>query len=443
MGQNFNLIVPNSNVAMTCGDGPVAGVSTTTDDNQFIHAGGEVVIEAKSHLRSASEGLWSGAGIGGVLMGTPATIQHSAGGGVQIYAGAGITPATGDAGGPADPFAASEPASFDAGSYADSMNAVNDFVKAAGDVAGGVVGFRGAESGLDRAKAAFEVAKGGWDAAKALGAKDKGADKAVGFTGTAFGVADMTVKAADGDYAGAAVAGLGAIGSTLGAANNDDNVKALTAANAARAAKADEAAQAGGPGAPNDGPRIYEVAPANIDRKVGQDMTSKVAGKKEDKVDGNIEMTSGASISAKAFNKVETSSMTFEAYANIGATMKGLASAKVESLGIVTIDGKTRVKVESGVKIAVSAPTIEVEGKASWTLDTPSCEIKSPDVKIGAGNVKIESKTEITEQLKVLGSIVGKKACHIDDQLQVKAGANIKKSLKVGGKIKNGSLQAS
>lgn len=443
MPQNFNLVVPHTNSSLTCGGGPVDGVSITTAENKFVHAGVEMVLESGSHMRLASMGLLSEAGQGGVLIATPATIQATAGGGVQIYAGAGAAPSIGGPDGPGDPFAASKPAKINAGKFADSMNAFNDKVKALGDIAGGAVDLATAGNAFDAAKAAFDMAKGDWDLAKAKGAKDDAKSDRIKTGESVVAVADVIVATGKGDAAAVAVGIAGFLGKDKAGTNNKDAIKKLKEANAATKAKAELAQQAGGPGAPGDGPRIVEIAPANIDREVGVDMTSIVGGEKTTKVDGDIKSTSGASHSMKAFNKIETASMIFDAYATIKATMKGLATAKVESLGIVTIDGKARVKVESKAKIAIEAPKIDVEGSVAWTLKTPKAKIDSPDVLIGTTKVKIDAKTEITQQLKVLGSIVGKKSCHLDESLEVKGGACIHKNLKVKKKIKNGSFSAS
>lgn len=438
-GQCFEITVPNTNVTLSAGAGAVDGITFTTDANAFHHAAINSITEAGADARIVAGAVFGAVAESGVLIGTPCTIQASAGGGVQIYAGAGISPSLGGPSGPGDAFGPSSPASFAAGDRAESLNSFNDGMKGVGSMLDAGLSLKNPEGRLQQAKAAYDLAKGGWDTAKATGAENSTLDTVgqVGdlvFAGINVGKADNNVE-----YALEAV---NYVATLAGAANSLEpnrggaglgNETAPTAAGTAAGA-------AGGTlGAPGDGPRIHQVAPANIDRKCGADMTALVSGKKTTKVDGSIEYQSGSKIEMKAFSKIETQSLFFEAHANVIATMRGLAQAKVESLGKAVLDGKASVtvsslgkgkveakgkldiatngvldmgakgvmKIHSGGAMTLSAPEVDVNGKTGITATAPKIELK--------GKTKITKDTEIVGNLKAkakgtfTGKITGKK----------------------------------
>jgi hypothetical protein len=435
--QSFSISVPNTGATIQGGAGPVSGLSLTTNANVFAHAGVEAIVESKADMRAATDGALGAAAAGGILIGTPATIQHSAGGGIQLYAGAGISPSTGSPSGPGAGFAASEAPQTGAGATADSLNAFNDTVKGVSDVAGAVLSYRSATDAIGRATAVFSGAKGAWDATKAAtGYKSDAGDAMFMAGGLLSGVMTPANALANGDNVGATT---GAIGWGVGLVTlvRGEQIKsntssaaasygqALAAAQAAAAAKKEDGAPGSSIVPPADGPRIHEVAPANIDRECGADMTAKVGGNKDTKVDGNISTKSGGSITVKAFSAISTSSLTFSAHANVSASMKGLASAKVESLGSASLSGTAKVSVSSNGSGSVKAPKLTIEGTGTLT-------VKSAKIAIGAGPMTVDCETTINKKTTIKGMTF------LKDKLEVTKKAELKDALKVGKKIQAG-----
>lgn len=451
--QCFSIQVPNTNVTIQGGAGAVAGVSITTDENEFFHAGVEMILESASDMRCASTGAFGAAATGGILIGTPATIQHSAGGGIQIYAGAGITPSIGSANGPGAGFGASAPAQVNAGARADSLNAFNDFVKAGSDVAGAVMSYQGATDAIGKASAVFSGAKGAWDATKAAtGTKNDTVDTIFAAGGMGFGAVNAANALGNGDNVGAAT---GAIGWVAGLAtfvageeqkSNAAKAKAaygeaLSKAEAARAARSELGGKGGSLGPPADGPRIHEVAPANIDRECGADMTAKVGGDKTATVDGSITYKSGNSISMKAFSAISTSSLTFSAHANVSASMKGLATAKVESFGSASLDGKAKFSVSSKGAGSISAPKIDIK-TSKLTVTSSQTKIGPGKVDIGPGPVTIDSVTTINKKTEIKGILQVAKKTEIKGALHVNNRILAKGEIKGNSTLKNSYFKA-
>src|SRR5688500_4325070 len=94
-GQFVALDCPETGSTICAGCGAVDGISCTTAGTMFVQAGVEVILEATADMRAVTAAGLGMASASGVLLGTPATIQHSAGGAVQIYAGAGVNAAPG------------------------------------------------------------------------------------------------------------------------------------------------------------------------------------------------------------------------------------------------------------------------------------------------------------------------------------------------------------
>ena len=404
MSQCFSINVPNTDVTIAGGSGAVEGISLTTGNDVFAFAGVELVLESAADMRVQTTGSLGVAATGGILIGTPATIQHSAGGGVQIYAGAAVSAGIGGPGGPGAPMEASQPVDTGAGQLADRLNAFNDTAKGLSDVYSGVTGFQeasnavGGPNAMGQIAGAFGAAKGAWSAANGVTNMAGGAGEGSTW-GSVLAGGNEVFK-----YAGVGVAGAGVansfesgdnVGGTTGAIGlaatltgmvvgeiNKANAEDVKADYGAKLAAAQEAAAAkmvcGVPGAtvvpPADGPRIHEVAPANIDRECGGSMTAKVGADKTATVDGSIKYKAGGSVSIKAFAAVSTQSLTFSAHANVAASMKGLASAKVDSLGSASMTGRAKVTVSS------TGPA-KVEGKAKLDL------VSAGKVTVDAGAV--------------------------------------------------------
>lgn len=438
-GQCFSIAVPNTDVTIQGGSGAVEGISLTTGQNVFTFSGVDTFFESGSDMKLASTGLLGAAGSTGVVVGTPATIQASAGGAVQLYAGAGITPDIGGPGGPGEAFGPSEPAEVTAGETADALTRFNDGLKAVGDLAGATLDMHsglqagGGEGALNVAKGAFGYLKGAWDLGNAAAPTgEAGAPIGTGMTvgESALGTAEGIMNIASGDVAGgvANLAGAASKLAGLGGGGSPMSGDALAEAKAAQQAIADNAAQGGHMAGAVDGPRIHEVAPANIDRECGANMTAKVAGDKTTDVDGKIEYKSGASISMKAFSKVETSSLNFEAYANVGATMKGLASAKVESLGQAVMEGKAKFKVATMAGGTIEASKLKIEGKATTTIE-------SPVIDIGSGKLTIDSETTIKKKTTIKGVTAIKNKLTVHKKTEIKNKLKVAKKIQAGGNI--------
>jgi hypothetical protein len=437
--QCFSITVPNTDVTIQGGAGAVDGISFATGANVWAHAEAEMVLESKADMRLACGAVLAEAGKAGVIIGSAGSIQQSAGGGVRLYAGAGITPDTGGLGGPGGPFKVPGPAQVNAGHVAEKLNSLNDGIKGLSDVAGGIMDATDTGgSAFKKAKAAFDIAKGVWDTTKATGAHQtegeggeketagwaKAIDTGMGLGEVALGLG-TTMGEGGADTASSIAAAAGLVGKATGAmeAAHPMSGEALKEAKAAQKEIAEAGVAGGGIAGPVDGPRIHEVAPANIDRECGANMTAKVAGDKTTVVDGKIEYTSGASIGMKAFSKIETQSLVFEAHANIKAVMKGLAIAKVESFGVAALEGKAKFKVEtwgSGKIEAKGKLDIETGGKLGIKVGglmatTVGGSIVSRAANVAftgkgkfratAPNIELKGKTLITKDTEIKGKL--------------------------------------
>jgi len=169
--------------------------------------------------------------------------------------------------------------------------------------------------------------------------------------------------------------------------------------------------------------RPIEVAPSDIERKTGANMTAKVAGDHKNSVDGSVEYLAGSKITLKAASKVETSSTFFDAYAHAKATMKGLGMAKVESLGFAVLDGKARFKVNCGGLGKIKAGTLNVEAKGMMDAKAGA------KMTLKAALVWIDGPTHITEDVQIDGNVEIVKNLHIKNQLEVDA------EIKSGGNV--------
>jgi hypothetical protein len=443
--QSFCLTVPNANCTVSAGAGAVDGFTMTTDANAFHHAGINSIIEAGADARVVAGAVFGAVAGTGVLIGTPCTIQASAGGGVQIYAGAGISPDLGGPSGPGAAFGPSEPAAFEAGAKADSLNAINDGIKGVSDVVGAGMDMADASNAFEKAKAGYEMAKGGWDTAKAFGASNETVDGAFKVGDLVMSFGGKTNAGMSGDIVGFVTGTadfLAKGGSAMAAASPAQGGAGLGNTTAATGPTCADGAAGGVLGAPGDGPRIHEVAPANIDRKCGANMTALVAGYKETKVDGKIEYTSGASIAMKAFTKVETQSLFFEAHANVTATMKGLAQVKVESMGKALVEGKATFKVAT-----MGKGTIEANGSldvktAKLTVTAGQTKIGPGKVDIGPGPVTIDSVTTINKKTEIKGILQVAKKTEIKGALHVNNKIQAKGEIKGNATLKNNYFKA-
>lgn len=444
-GQCFSITVPFSNSTLAAGAGAVDGITLTTDENVFQHAGTNSITEACGDARMVAGGVLGAAGGQGVLIGTPCTIQASAGGGVQIYAGAGISPSFGGPSGPGAPFGPSEPASFDAGTKAESLNRINDGLRSANDVVGAARDLRGAVNAFDKVKAGYEMAKGGWNTAKAMGASNETVDDLFKAGDLLMAYGSRTRSGMSGDIVDFVIGSVdfyakGA--SAIASASPVQGGAGLGNATAPTAATSTDGAAGGSMGAPGDGPRIHQVAPGNIDRKCGADMTAVVAGTKTTKVDGNIAYQSGTKIEFKAFSKVETQSLFFEAHANVGATVRGLAQVKVEALGRAVLEGKATFKIATMGKGKVEAKSALDIQTAKLTVKAGQTKIGPGKVQIGPGPVTIDSVTTINKKTEIKGALRVAKKTEIKGALHVNNKINAKGEIKGNATLRNRYFRA-
>lgn len=427
--QCFSLCVPNQSAYIHVGSGPVPGFSFTTAGNAFHHANVNAIHEAKTgDARLMATGVLANMAKAGILVGTPCTIQAAAGGGVQIYAGATVEFDLGTPTGPGAPFGPSKPADFSAGDRAESLNRINDGIKGAGDIIGGGLDMA-SDDWADRVKGALGVVKGTWDVLNAATDEERMGTESAAIDGVT-GAINLVTGVMSGDMEGALQAvSLGAKYLGKGFEGSAGNAGAgIGNATAPTEPSTSSGAAGGSLGAPGDGPRIHEVAPANIDRKCGADMTAKVAGKKTATVDGNIEYKSGASIKMNAFNKVETQSLFFSAHANVKATMTGLAIAKVESLGSATLEGKARFKVATMAIGKIEASQLSIAAKAQAIF-------KSPTINVEGNYLKIKNQTQIYNRLFVQKVTELGDDFVLDGEAELKKSAKIKQAIKAGGEL--------
>ena len=108
--------------------------------------------------------------------------------------------------------------------------------------------------------------------------------------------------------------------------------------------------------------------------------------------------------------------------------MKGLASAKVESLGQAIMEGKAKFKVSTMAKGGIEASTLTIEGKGSTTLDSPSHTIKG-------GKLEIQSETKITKKTTVEGITTLKNKLFVEKKTHIKNALKVDKKIQAGGNI--------
>lgn len=402
---------PTADSYLALGDGPACGVSMTTGSGSlFTYSNVDTNVDADASLwlqSSADGGFVCDAG---VTIGTPAGIKTSAGGKVDIWAGAAVSPNVGGPNGPAGPPAAPTPPCGGTEAAVNRANALNSAVKGASDLYSGV---RGAMSGdastLERVADGWDAAKGAWDLAKS--GQDAGLYDMEGALGKrtidgvegAMGVVDQVLAVAKGDVPNV-VGGL------------QSGSKLLDAIAGEQGADGSGGGAAGGAGGHSGGASIEARAPAGIKKLTDNNMEAFV-GKK-------IEYKAGTNIVMNAANKVETCSMVFEAHANIAATMKGLARAKVESLGKAVIDGKAKFSVSTaGTGKIETGSTLDVQSKGPMNLK-------------GTGGVNIDGNGRVHARATSI-ELLGKSNAKIDSpDTQITGNVVIDKDLEVKGKIK-------
>lgn len=447
--QCFSIMVPNSNVTLSAGAGAVDGLTFTTEANAFHHSAVNSITEAGADARIVAGAVFGAVAGDGVLIGTPCTIQASAGGGVQIYAGAGISPSLGSPSGPGDAFGPSSPAEFEAGAKAEYANRFNDGLNSIVSIADAQRSLRDAK-GFKRAKAYLDMARGGWDAAKAAGASNSavdGAGQVLDAQATLIGAVteDDPLEAglAFMDY-------LGKSGGLLGEFLGVEGGAGLGNATAPTRPTCTDGAAGGTLGAPGDGPRIHQVAPGNIDRKCGAHMTAAVAGNKTTQVDGKIEYQSGSKIEMKAFSKVATQSLFFEAHANVSSKMVGFAQAKVESLGKAVLEGKAKFevstsgkgKVEAKGKLDISTDGVldmgakgimKIHSGGVMALRGSSVGVSAKGrISATAPNIELKGKTKVTKDMEIVGNLKAKATGTFHGKIKGKKGGSVKGTVTLG-----------
>jgi hypothetical protein len=410
--QCFNLLVPAFNCSITAGDGATPGLVCTTDANEYHKCEGNISLEAVGDVTIQSEGgvLTAVAG-SGVILGTPSILWGTAGGDVKLVAGAAMSPSLGDAGCPGSPGLPPEPPKITAGEKAESRNALTDGILAGGDVVGGIADLATGDGLMDKISGAFDVAKGGWGIAKATGAVN---------------------PEENGGWQQAVDVGLSAVDVAFEGAGWDVALDALADAVAPGEGGGGSGASAGaGQSAGAGASKIIEIAPTAIERSTNGPMLARVGGKKEALVDGPISYKSGAKIEMKAFSKVETTSILFEAQACAIAIMKGLAISKVESLGLAKLEGKIFFDISSGAKGSIESTAINIEAKAKCTVKAALLWIDAPthvtedahfnkSVEI-VKNLLVKSQLEVKEGIKSFDNVFAEKDVQVKGTLKAKS----------------------
>jgi hypothetical protein len=427
---------------MSLGDGPASGISLTTGGgNVFTYSDVNTNIDVNASLwlqSNADGGLVCDAG---VTIGTPAGIKAAAGEKIDIWAGAATAPNVGGPNGPAGPPTAPTPPCGGTEAAVNRSNALNSAVKGASDIYSGVTGAMGADNALEAAEGVWDAVKGTWDLAKS--GHDAGAYDMEGALGKrtidgiegGMGVVDQVLAVAKGDVPN--VVGAMQSGSKL--------LNAIAGEQGADGSGGGAGSGAGGHG----GSTMIEMrAPAGIKKLTDNNMEAFV-GKK-------VEYKAGTNIVMNAANKVETCSMVFEAHANIAAAMKGLARAKVESLGKVVIDGKCKFKVETagtgeikaGPELTIkcgaimkiqAAGVIDMKGDASVdiesgggiTLKAPKVDVDSPQTTC-KGKLTVNDVTEIKGPFKARSNMLVDKASRFRSTVRVDGNLNAKDVCKFG-----------
>lgn len=401
---------PTADSYMSLGDGPACGISLTTAGGSiFTYSDIDTNIDANASLWLQSNADGGVVCSAGVTIGTPAGIKAAAGGKVDIWAGAATNPNVGGPDGPAGPPTAPTPPCGGTEAAVNGANALNGALKGASDIYSGVSDV--AENGIasiDGAIGAWEAAKGTWDLAKSghdAGIYDMegalGKNTMDGIEG-AMGVVDAVANIAKGD-----------IPNVVGAIQSGS--KLINAIAGDQGAAGSGGGASGGAGGHDGGSSIEARGPAGIKKLTDNNMEAFV-GKK-------IEYKAGTNIVMNAANKVETCSMVFEAHANIAATMKGLARAKVESIGKAVVDGKVTFKIKTD-----GVGEIKTGGLLKITSDAAT-KMKAAALNIDAGSLMHAEASDITLNGTSATTIDTPKATFTND-------VEIAKNLEVKGEIK-------
>lgn len=404
---------PTADSYLALGDGPALGVSLTSGGGSvFFYSDIDTNIDANGSLwlqSNADGGIVCRAG---VTIGTPSGIKAAAGGNVDIWAGASTQPNVGSPNGSSGPPEAPSAPCADTQTAVDRANALNSAIKGAADVVSGVQDAMSGDSKIKRIAGAWDAAKGLWDIVKA------GGDAGLYDLKTSLG--EHTVDGIDG--------GIGVVDQLLSAAKGDipnvvGGIQSGRKLGEAIAGLLGEDGSGGGAqsgaGGRSGGPTIEARAPGGITKLTDGEMKAFV-GK-------DIKYKAGGNIAMNAMNKIETCSMVFEAHANIAATMRGLARAKVESFGKAVVDGKASFKVStSGTGTIQAGGRLEIEGRGGVKMHSPaSVLLQAGSTLTGKANqIKLFGKTEID------GETVIKKKTVVDDDVV------ITKNLEVKGEIK-------
>lgn len=432
---HWNMSVPTGGSSINLGGSPLStGVTLTAASGSVLsYSSGNTDVNADGHVwiqSSADAGICAAAG---VKLGTPAGVLATAGGNVDLWAGAGMGPSVPGPGAAAAAPTAPQPPCEGAKKSADRMNALNAGIKGVADIKGALQG-----DPTEKAINAYKALKGGWDVAKAANdalddgdqfLNKDGAGMADGVTGVVDGLLDMGSGEVP-DVVGMLQAGKKAI----------DAGGKLAEGDAGEGGEDGEGSAAGGgKGGHGGGAKVTIHAPSGIEKATDADMLAWAAGK--------IEYKAGSKITLNAGSKVETCSMVFEAHANVAATVRGLARAALESAARATV---------AAPLTEVKSCTTNILATARLGVTTPSATFKAPKFHIYGGDTQIFGKTKISGKTTVEGgplSVIGDGKVTgnfetdgnvvVGNQLEVKAqarfndqiftnGATIKKFAKLG-----------
>lgn len=414
---HWNMSVPTAGSSLNLGASPgSSGVTLTAADGAVLsYSSGNTDLNADGHIwlqSSADAGICSASG---VKIGTPAGVLATAGGNVDLWAGAGMGPSVPGPGAAAQVPTPPSPPCEGAKTAADRINALNAGVKGIADIKGALSGDGG------KAKKAYEVLKGGWDIAKAMNDCAEGSDKVI--DPNAQNATDGIIGVVDGVVGLATGKPVDPIGLYQAATKAIDGGSKLATGDAGAGGKDGEGSSAGGGGGGHGGGGKCTIhAPAGIEKATDANMEAWAAGK--------IEYKAGSKIALNAGSKVETCSMQFEAHANVKATVRGCAQVTIESGGLVEI-------LSSTLDVKAGAANVDA-GRLS--VKTGRAQITSGNLKVISpiqvlGKVAIDGKTDIRGDFSVLGN--GNVSGNFDIGKNVEIGCqlHVKAQARVDGKI--------
>jgi len=420
----WNMSVPTGGSSLNLGGSPLStGVTLTAAEGSVLtYSSGNTDVNADGHVwiqSSADAGICAASG---VKLGTPAGVLATAGGNVDLWAGAGMGPSIPGPGCAAAAPAPPQPPCEGAKKSADRANALNAGIKGVADIKSAAT--NGATDTIGKLENAYGVLKGGWDVAKAANDALDNGDQFMGdgkpmskqggdVTDGVFGVVDNLMAAKNGDVpdvVGMWQSGKKAIDAGFDLAEGDAGAGGKDGAGTAAG---------GGKGGHGGGAKITIHAPSGIEKATDADMLAWAAGK--------IEYKAGSKITMNAGSKVETCSMVFEAHANVAATVRGLARVGIESAGYIAMNAP-RLAIKTG-----DCDTL-VAGVLDLTAGTTN--IRSGDIDVDAASLTVKAVTTIQGKTTVKGPFALEGSGTVTGNFDVDENVSVGNQLEVTGEAR-------